>query len=82
HAIRGHMPGGNPAYPDLTHIGSRTSIAGGLLENDPEKLRRWLHDPGAVKPGNKMWVEGYVKNNIKLTPEDEVALVAYLLSLK
>ncbi|MEO7415252.1 MAG: cytochrome c oxidase subunit II, partial [Opitutaceae bacterium] len=72
----------SPAYPDLTHVGSRSSIAGGLLENNPEQLQRWLHDPGAVKPGNKMWVDGYVKNNIKLTPEDEVALVAYLLSLK
>lgn len=82
HAIRGHMPGGSPAYPDLTHIGSRTTIAGGLLENNREQLQRWLHDPGAVKPGNKMWVDGYLKNNIKLTPEDEVALVAYLESLK
>lgn len=82
HAIRGHMPGGSPAYPDLTHIGSRTTIAAGLLENNREQLQRWLHNPGAVKPGNKMWVDGYQKNNIKLTPEDEVALVAYLESLK
>jgi hypothetical protein len=29
-----------------------------------------------------MWVQGYVKNNIKLTPEDEDALVNYLESLK
>jgi cytochrome c oxidase subunit II len=82
HAVRGHVPGGSPAYPDLTHFGSRTSIAGGLLENNREQLQRWLHHPGAVKPGNKMWVDGYQKNNIKLTTEDEVALVAYLQSLK
>jgi cytochrome c oxidase subunit 2 len=82
HAIRGHMPGGSPAYPDLTHVGSRTTIAAGLLENNAEQLQRWIHNPGAVKPGNKMWVDGYLKNNIKLTPEDETALVAYLQSLK
>jgi hypothetical protein len=29
-----------------------------------------------------MWVAGYIANNIKLTPEDESALVAYLQSLK
>jgi cytochrome c oxidase subunit 2 len=40
--------------PDLTHIGSRTTIAGGLLENNSEQLRRWLSNPDAVKPGNKM----------------------------
>lgn len=82
HVVRGHLPGGSPAYPDLTHFGSRSTIAGGMLENNPEQLQRWLHDPGVVKPGNKMWVDGYLKNNIKLTAEDEVALVAYLLSLK
>ena len=81
HVIRGQS-NGNTVYPDLTHVGSRTTIAAGLLENNTEQLRRWIHDPGVVKPGNKMWSEGYVKNNIKLTPDDEVALVAYIQSLK
>ncbi len=35
-----------------------------------------------MKPGNKMWVNGYLVNNIKLTADDETALVAYLQSLK
>lgn len=82
HAVRGHMIGGSGAYPDLTHIGSRTTIAAGLLENNPEQLARWLRQPNEVKPGNRMWTEGYVKNNIKLTEEDIRALVAYLQSLK
>jgi cytochrome c oxidase subunit 2 len=101
HTVRGHEGAGTTA-PDLTHVGSRTTIAGGLLENNAEQLQRWLHDPLAVKPGNKMhWgvgsidgyggMAGYVKRNekggplvqnIKLTAEDEVALVAYLQSLK
>ncbi len=82
HVIRGHMVGGSAAYPDLTHVGARTTIAAGLLENNEEQLARWISHPDQVKPGNKMWAEGYVKNNIKLTSEDVTALVAYLRSLK
>jgi len=80
--IRGHMVGGSAAYPDLTHVGARTTIAAGLLENTDEQLARWISHPDLVKPGNHMWSEGYVKNNIKLTPDDVAALVAYLHSLK
>jgi cytochrome c oxidase subunit II len=82
HVIRGSQVGGSPLYPDLTHVGARTTIAGGLLENTPEQMQRWIHNPSLVKPGNKMWVTGYVPNHIQLTPDDEVALVAYLQSLK
>lgn len=82
HSVRGHMVGGSAAYPDLTHVGSRSTIAAGLLENNPEQLARWIRHPNEVKPGNRMWTEGYVKNNIKLTEEDISALVAYLSSLK
>jgi len=82
HMIRGYTGAVGVAGPDLTHIGARSTIAGGLLDNTPEQLQRWIHNPGAVKPGNKMWVNGYVLNNIKLTSDDEVALVAFLQSLK
>ena len=68
--------------PELTHVGARTTIAAGLLENNRDELHRWIHAPNEVKPGNTMWVAGYVANNIKLTPEDEDALVNYLQSLK
>jgi cytochrome c oxidase subunit 2 len=84
HTIR-QADGKGPAGvtgPNLTHVGARSSIAGGLLDNTPEQMRRWIHNPGDVKPGNKMWTTGYITNNIKLTPENEVALVAYLQSLK
>jgi cytochrome c oxidase subunit 2 len=82
HVVRGHMVGGSAAYPDLTHVGARTTIAAGLLENNPEQLARWIRHPNQVKPGNRMWTEGYVKNNIKLSEDDISALVAYLSSLK
>ena len=81
HTVRGHGFAG-VLGPDLTHVGSRSTIAGGLLENNREQLHRWIHNPGAVKPGNKMWKDGYVEKKIQLTTEDEVALVAYLESLK
>lgn len=55
HMVRGHDGAGTTA-PDLTHVGSRTTIAAGLLENTPENLHRWLVDPNNVKPGNKMWM--------------------------
>ncbi len=82
HVVRGHMVGGSGAYPELTHVGARTTIAGGLLENNAEQLARWISHPDVVKPGNKMYVNGYLANNIKLTPDDVSALVAYLSSLK
>lgn len=80
HEVRGHGYAGISG-PSLTHFGSRSTLAAGLLENNSEQLHRWIHNPEAVKPGNKM-AKGYIDNNIKLTAEDEVALVAYLLSLK
>lgn len=81
HTIRGHQGAQGITGPDLTHVGARTTVAAGLLENNPEQLRRWLHNPGAVKPGNKM-AKGFSDNGIKLTADDELALVAYLESLK
>jgi cytochrome c oxidase subunit II len=82
HTIRGNPLAVGVVGPELTHVGARSTIAGGLLDNNAEQLRRWIHNPEAVKPGNKMWANGYVTNHITLTPGDEVALVAYLQSLK
>lgn len=81
HTINGHDAMGNLG-PDLTHFGSRTTIAAAVLDNTPENLRRWLADPNGVKPGNLMWRNGYIPNNIQLTDADLDALVAYLNSLK
>ncbi|MEX2044932.1 MAG: c-type cytochrome, partial [Opitutus sp.] len=80
HTVRGHAASGILG-PDLTHMGSRSTIAGGLLENNREQLHRWIHNPEAVKPGNKM-AKGYVDNRVSMRPHEEVAIVAYLESLK
>ncbi|MBI4495237.1 MAG: cytochrome c oxidase subunit II [Chloroflexi bacterium] len=74
-----HTVAGTPAQgkigPNLTHVGSRTSLAGAVLDNTPENLARWLRDPQEVKPGNQM-------PNLHLSDVDIEALVAYLESLK
>jgi len=55
HTVRGHEGMGVTA-PDLTHVGARTTIAAGLLENTNANLHRWITHPNEVKPGNKMYV--------------------------
>lgn len=61
--------------PNLTHVASRQFIAGGILENTPENLVRWLKDPQGVKPGNFM--------KIKQLDDQTVAnMAAYLSTLK
>jgi cytochrome c oxidase subunit 2 len=90
HAVRGHE-GAGISGPDLTRIGARTTIAGGLLENTEQNLHRWLTEPNNVKPGNKMWFGGYlVRNNetgaweeqFSINDDEARSLVAYLHSLK
>ena|SRR5262249_6626476 len=61
--------------PDLTHFASRTTLAGGILDNTPEHLAAWLRDPPEVKPGARM-------PNLGLSPQEISQLVAYLESLK
>jgi cytochrome c oxidase subunit 2 len=78
HAIRGisEPPPGVPIKgPDLTHVGGRRTIVGGLLENNPEQLARWLRNPPRVKPGSRM-------PNYHLTDEQIEDLVAYLGGLR
>lgn len=57
--------------PNLSGIGSRKMIAAGWLPNTDENLKRWLHDPQAVKQGVTMVVP-------KMTDAEVNALVAYL----
>ncbi len=73
HTIQGVS--GGIVGPDLTHVGSRLTIAGGMLANTPADLAQWLGNPPAVKPGSIM-------PNLHLSEADVQALVAYLGSLK
>lgn len=53
HAVRGTAAGGSVA-PDLTHLMSRTIIAGGVLPNTVANLMGWIANPQAIKPGARM----------------------------
>jgi len=62
--------------PDLTHIGSRLTIAGGAMPNTIEDLERWIANPAAIKPGSLMPPFG------SLPPADLRALAAYMKDLQ
>jgi len=70
HTING-TPNAGTTGPNLTHVGSRTSIAAAVLQNTPEDLHTWLHNPPGVKPGSIM-------PNLNLSEDDIRALTAYL----
>lgn len=53
HTIRGTSAGGILG-PDLSHFGSRETIAAGLLPNTPDNLARWINNTQTIKPGVKM----------------------------
>lgn len=73
HTIQGVSQG--MVGPNLTHLQSRTTFAGGMLDMSPGNLHTWLHDPPGVKPGSKM-------PNLKLSDDEINKLVAYLETLQ
>jgi cytochrome c oxidase subunit 2 len=74
HTVRG-TGAGSRVGPELTHIGSRATLAAGTLPNTAEHLAQWVRDPQAVKPGNRMPAT-------LLSSDDRSALLAYLRSLR
>jgi len=74
HAIQG-TPAGAHLGPDLTHVGSRMTIASGTLENEPTPLNAWVENAPSIKPGVRM------PPHMLETSERE-AVVAYLRSLQ
>ena len=70
-----HMINGQGATgpgPNLSHIGSQPYDQ---LSNTPDFLYRWIEDPQAIKPGTIM-------PTIPMTPDERLAIVQYLISLK
>ena len=80
HTVRG-VSGFSKEYtygfrgPDLTHFGSRTTLAGSMMDNTPQNVARWIRNPDEVKPGANMPTLG-------LSGGEMNELVAYLESLK
>ncbi|WP_084782030.1 cytochrome c oxidase subunit II [Roseivivax halodurans] len=74
HQVRGTAATGKVG-PDLTHLGSRTSLAAGTLPLDEPSLIRWVRDAKAVKPGAEMPAYDH------LSDDDLSDLAAYLEGL-
>ena len=90
HVIRGvpHMT--SHTGPDLTHVGSRLTIAGGLFPNDKRHMAAWIKNARAMKPGVLMTTLGIGQYDpilksrltVGLTDQQVADIVAYLQSLK
>ena len=76
--------------PDLTHVGSRLTIAGGLFPNDARHLALWIKNARAMKPGVFMQTLGKgqydpvtkMTLSVGLTDQQIADMVAYLQTLK
>ncbi len=91
-----HKVSGNPMSagiigPNLTHFGSRYTLAGALYENTTENLVRWIKNAPAMKPGSLMPAIGTGEYNpaIKakvtmggLSDQQIADVAAYLQALK
>jgi len=75
HVIRGTSAAGRVG-PDLTHIGSRRTLAALTIPNTPRMLYDWISNPQAIKPGARM--PGFAS----LPATQRHALVAYLEALR
>lgn len=74
HTIAGTTAMGSVG-PDLTHLGSRLTIAAGTLPNTKGNLGGWIADPQSIKPGNHM-------ATVELKSDDLQPLLDYLESLQ
>jgi len=74
HTIRGTSASGYVG-PDLTHVGSRTWLAGLSFPNRRAWLARWITDNQSIKPGNQMPEFHFAAGRLR-------DVVAYLESLK
>ena len=96
HAVKGSGIAMGVVAPDLTHVGSRKSIAAGWLDQtdedgniDPtlqlENFYHWVRNPDSVKPGNLMYkgTAGMMGlKDIQLTDDEVHKIALYLQSLK
>jgi cytochrome c oxidase subunit 2 len=77
HRIEGYKEAVGVTGPNLTYLGSRETIAAGALPNTPENLKRWIHNPGAVKRDNLM--AAVIKEGM-ISDQDIDDIVAFLES--
>jgi cytochrome c oxidase subunit II len=75
HTISGTAASYGTVGPDLTHLASRISLAAVTIPNTPKYLERWILNPQAIKPGDRM-------PDLGLSRSDAAEIVAYLETLK
>jgi cytochrome c oxidase subunit 2 len=75
HTVRGTAALGQVG-PELTHVGSRRRIGGGMLENNTANLEAWVTHAQSLKPGAQM------PDLTQFNGRDLRALVGYLQSLR
>lgn len=76
HTIRGLSGATGTVGPDLTHVGGRSTLGAGVIDNTQDNMRAWISDPREIKPGVLMPAFS------SLPPGDLEALAQYLESLK
>jgi cytochrome c oxidase subunit 2 len=74
HTIRG-TDAGSRVGPDLTHVGSRMTVAAGTLPNTRAHLHEWVSNPQRIKPGTRMPAS-------PLSRDELDAVLSYLRSLR
>ena len=80
HTVNGTAAQGKTA-PDLTHVGARTTIGAGIIENNERNLVKWISNSADFKPGSLMPPMGKAAGGA-LSEEEITAVAAYLLELK
>jgi cytochrome c oxidase subunit 2 len=91
HTIKGNPMMVGQIGPNLTHVATRTTIAGGIYPNDKRHLSLWIKNARLMKPGVLMPTLGLgqfdpiAKMTIQaggLTDQQIADIVAYLQALK
>ncbi|MEZ5843416.1 MAG: c-type cytochrome [Hyphomicrobiaceae bacterium] len=75
HRVRGTAARG-AIGPDLTHVGSRLTLAAATLRNTPDRLAHWVVANQRIKPDNLMLPYA------DLTEDDAAAIASYLSGLR
>lgn len=75
HTVRG-TPAAGAIGPDLTHLGSRHSLAAATMPNTAEAIAAWIVENQHIKPDNLMPEYGH------LAPDAVASIAAYLAGLE
>lgn len=90
HVVRGNPMAAGVIGPDLTHIATRHTLAGGIYPNTTDYLTRWIKNSRVMKPGSLMPTLGkgeydpILKRTAPVSLDDQqiADVVAYLQQLR